>query len=137
VQRARNKRSKKPNWVEPVDALKKWQKTFAVFMMNGAVCQLVIVDLNDPIGIMLQRPCKISRDEGVITGVFVLNGDKLKGKFAQKPYYVVAVYDPPAKAFVYKIEGNLLPMVLGNKYMHFIVGEDRVRVRKQLRCLDE
>lgn len=137
MQRVRKKRSKKPNWVESVDALKKWQKTFAVFMMNGAVCQLVIVDLSDPIGVMLQRPSKISRDNGVITGVFILNSDKLKGKLAQKPYYVVAMYDPAAKAFMYKIEGNLLPMVLGNKETHFIVGEERARVRKQLRCLDE
>lgn len=132
MQRVKKKKSKLPSWVESTATLHKWRRVYGVFMMTGAICQLVIVDLNDPIGVSLQKPLKISREEGTITGVFLLNASQIKGRNAQKPYYIVAVYDKAAKAFVYQIEGQLLPMVLGDKAIHFIVGEERNRVRDQL-----
>ncbi len=128
------RKSSKPFWYAKVCELNRWQKNLGVYMLSGHTAQIVFIDLTDPIGIMLQRPLKLNRDEGIITGTFMLNMPQVKDKkIKAKPYYIVAVYNPRAKAFMYSIPGEHLPHVLSHPEIRYISGEERERARATLR----
>ena len=137
MQRARRrlKPGEIPTWHATGRQLSTWQKAFGIFLLKGGIAQLVITDLGEPIAILLQKPVRIQREDGVITGAFILNEAQRKGIHKNKKpkaFYVAALYDTQAKAFVHQIDGNLLPMVLNNKQARYLIGEERARVAAAL-----
>jgi hypothetical protein len=125
------KKSKIKLWMTPVKELNRWKKNQGVFLFTGNVAQLIIIDMNDPIGVMLQRPLRISRENGVITGVFCLNDFFVK-KHKKQPLYIVAAYDRAAKTFVHEVKAEYLPLVLDNPDVRYIGGEERETARIRL-----
>lgn len=127
---------KKPSWATPTKELNKWKKAQGVFMFSGNQCQVMIVDLDDPIGILIQKPVRISRDEGVIVGSFCLNEHEVragkKEKREVKPYYFAAPYVRASKCFVYQCNGAQLPLILGNPEIRYVDGKDREQCKKVL-----
>ena len=130
----------KPLWWAKTCELNRWKKIWSVYMFSGNVCQIVLIDLGDPIGIMMQKPKRISREEGIITGIFVLNEPTVAATKKEKdprkrfePHYFVAVYNPRAKAFMYAVPGEQLPEILEHPDIRYVAGEERERTKAVLR----
>ena len=124
---------KKPLWATPAKEISYFKKAHGVFMLSGHLCQLMIVDLEDPIGVLLQKPKRLIREGQVITGVFCLNEYEVRASKKQtKPFHVVAVYLRKSKCFRYDADGVTLPMILSNPAIRFVIGEDRERCKKVL-----
>lgn len=126
-----------PSWNISVTELKKWERNQGVFMLSGNLCQLVIIDLQDPIGVLLQKPFRIEKNEGVITAVFCLNswifeGRTKKQKEFLKPFFIVGSYLRENKCFIYKAEGTDLPMILGNPYIRYVNHDERKAIAEKL-----
>jgi hypothetical protein len=127
---------KKPSWATSTKELNKWKKAQGIFMFSGNQCQVMIMDLDDPIGILIQKPVRISRDDGVIVGSFCLNEFEVKAgkqkKQEVKPYYFAAPYARHARCFVYQANGAQLPLILSNPDIRYVEGKDRERCKKVL-----
>lgn len=124
-------RSVKPFWHLTGAQLRPFKTKDGVFMLSGLQCQLVFVDLGDPIAISIQKPYRLQKEENVITGVFMLNPGAVKS--GAKPYYIVAPYRAASKAFVFDIEsGEVLQAVMKDTTMRQLLGEERERTRKAL-----
>ena len=135
--RMKKKSKSKPHWYITTRELNQWKKAQGVYVLSGGIAQLVFIDLTDPIGIMLQRPVKLSKEEGVIIGTFIINEpqvrDTKKTKHPARPYYIVSVYNQRAKAFMYVVPGQFLPQILDHPDIRYICGEERERARAALR----
>ncbi len=123
---------KKKRWAFSPAELRKWRKE--VFFLGNSRVQFVVVDLEDPICVGSLKPLRLSKDSGVIVGVFCLNEANAK---KDRAYLIVAPYIKGVQAFVYSVKGNELPMVLDNPELRFIVLEERARVAKALKESEE
>lgn len=135
------KKTKAKIWMTTPKELTKWKKNQGVFFLSGQLAQVVIIDLNDPIGVLIQKPLRISKESGTITGVFSLNNmlvkqAKKKG-YDLKEIFVVAAYNREAKSFVYTVSGEQLPLVLNNPEVRYIGGEERSTAKIRLGMTDE
>lgn len=125
-------------WAVKSQELNRWAKVQGVFFLQGFIAQLVIIDIKDPIGVMLAKPLRISKEEVIITGVFCLNNYYInqakvnKNREKMEPHYVVAAYKPASKAFVHVLDAGLLPLVLGNPEIRYLGTAERERVRQNL-----
>lgn len=127
----------RPAWTITDTELRRWQKIHGIFLHRGLKAQVVIVDVGDPIMILLQRPIRLTRDEegGAITGTFVLNerdvrwAEKQRPRQFIKPVFTVALFCRKAKAFVYHCEGHQLPLIMNHPDGTYIEKtEERKRV---------
>lgn len=101
-------------WIATTEELTKWQKIQGVFMHEGKKCQVILMDGDDPIGVILQRPFRLIKENREILGSF-----KLKEK------WLVAPYVKFASAFVCELEPDELDLVFGNPEVCYVEGKDR------------
>lgn len=127
----------KPLWYMTTGELRKWKKQ--VFLLPGFLAQVVILDQNEPIGIMMGQPKLLDKKEGITTGVFLINeyeiiaGKKLKPKIHVPPRHVVTTYDAKAKVFSWRMPWEALEFVLAHPDITPVDGEERKRLSDAMR----
>jgi hypothetical protein len=119
----------KPYWYDSPYKIGKLFATHGIFTLRGK-CQLLYFDFGTPVGVAMQRPKRITEERGVVIGTFVMNDHEAGGNRKAAPKHVLAAYNRKLQAFVHKMDGTPLQVLMANPNIRYLTQEERVLVLK-------
>jgi len=124
----------KPKWMARDKELGQWAKRQGVFFQAGRTCQVLLLDLGEPFGVMLQRPYRINKEDGLIFGTFLLNRRQIEQarRNVPKPVWLVGTYVRSVNAFVCEVPPEAVTYAIAEPVVSYLEYEKRKELEQAL-----